>query len=198
MFSAINIRFAKGSFFCVGFTWKLPVLRLLSIADAESSLKRKKEKHFLSKHVLNFQYWINRFVFEKKSVIIELQRTRDITMCNNINSHELSSEIQVSATCNSCESEEKLSYANVVKFGEEREQPVIKHSKVTVSRFKDTRKSKPIRNKQTEKEKSKACEVYSKIEEDCKPSNTLQTEREYCEPVVWTGARNYITIDSVC
>ena len=129
---------------------------------------------------LHFSFEGTRIAVENvESAIIDVQRTRDITMCNNINSHELSSEIQVSATCNSCESVEHLSYANVIKFGEEREQPVIKHSKVTVSRSKDTRKSKPIRKKQTVKGKPKAREVNSIIEEDCKPSNTLQRKREY-------------------
>ena len=45
---------------------------------------------------LHFSFEGTRIAVENvESAIIDVQRTRDITMCNNINSHELSSEIQV-------------------------------------------------------------------------------------------------------
>ena len=81
-----------------------------------------------------------------ESAIIETKRTQDMKVNNNITDRNQSVESEVYYRSDSGVNEKKrLSYANVVRFCDKREQPVLKRAAVNMSRPTETKKSRTQR-----------------------------------------------------
>ena len=133
-----------------------------------------------------------------ESAIIETQRTQDMKVYNNITDRSQSDESEVFYSNQSVESEvyynsnsgvneeKRLSYANVVRFCDKREQPVLKQAAVNMSLPTETKKfsrrtqrQAALQKKPTLKRNTQSNAAASDSEQNCelpskdKPVSTL-------------------------